>query len=337
MNTIKKTAIIILTALVLFSCKHNRLNVNVTDIDVSIELTRLDKIMFETDASLLSDILLDFEKAHPYFAQLYFENIINIGLPDNEDFSDLLLQFVNDTVYRKVANSMLSVFSNFDALESNIKNGFKHYSFYFPKKPIPSVYTYFSGFNESMVVAEDLIGVSLEKYLGADCVYYDYLGIPKYKSANMNPQKIVPDIFYAWALTEFPYNDSADNLLSNMVHQGKMLYFTEAMSPRLPDSLLIGYSTKQLTWCKKNEAKMWSYLIEKRILYSSERLDLKKYIGDSPFTSVFSKESPGRVGVWLGWQIIRSFMNNNPEVTMAELMELNNAQDILNRSKYHPE
>lgn len=337
MNTIRKIAIFILAALALLSCKQNRLNVNVSDIEISIELIRFDKIMFETDAAQLSDSMLAFDKTHPYFSQLYFEDIISIGLPDNEAFNELLLQFVNDTVYRQVANSMLSVFSNFDALESNIENGFKHYRYYFPERTIPSVFTYFSGFNESLIVAEDIIGVSLEKYLGANCVFYDLLGIPKYKSANMNPQKIVPDIFYAWAITEFPYMDSADNLLSNMIHQGKMLYFTEAMNPRLPDSLIIGYSATQLTWCKKHEAEMWSYLIEKQILYSIERLNLKKYIGDGPFTSAFSNDSPGRVGVWLGWQIVRSFMNNNPEVTMAELMELNNAQDILNRSKYYPE
>jgi len=163
------------------------------------------------------------------------------------------------------------------------------------------------------------------------------LGIPKYKTQNMVPQKIVPDVFYAWAITEFPFNENTNNLLSNMVYQGKLLYFTEAMNPNLPDSIIIGYTSQQLNWCKQNEANMWAYLAEKRLLYNSERLELRKYIGDGPFTNTFSHESPGRTGVWLGWQIVRSYMNKNHSTSLNDLMEMNNAQEILNNSAYFPE
>ena len=122
-----------------------------------------------------------------------------------------------------------------------------------------------------------------------------------------------------------------------MIYQGKAIYFTKAMCPDLPDSIIMGYSSKQLKWCIKNESKMWGYLIEKKMLYNYERLTLQKYVGEAPFTNTFSNESPGRTGSWLGWRIVCSFMNKNPKVTLNELVRNNNAQTILTHSGYFPE
>jgi hypothetical protein len=332
-----KYLILILLALTLFACKKNRLKINVSDIKVELSLQHYEKVMFENEPDLVNDLLLSRYEEDASFIDLYTEEIIKIGPIHNDGFKQYLKDFLTDTVYTQVASEVLNTFSNMETIETDLLKGFKHYRHYFPNKDIPNIYTYFSGFNESMVVAEDFIGISLDKYLGSDCVFYEYLGIPRFKAANMSPQKIVPDVFYAWAITEFPYRDSVDNLLSNMIYQGKLLYFTEAMSAHLPDSVLIGYRPDQLKWCKNHEAQMWTYLVEKRLIYNTERLELRKYIGDSPFTNTFGNDSPGRTGVWLGWQIVRSFMNNNKTVSLAELMEMHDAQELLNQSKYYPD
>jgi gliding motility-associated lipoprotein GldB len=327
----------IVLVLLFISCKQNRLKINTDNIEVAIHLERFDELLFNTEQFSLSQKISDACEQHPDFCKLYFEDIVQLGPPDSAFFENNLLLFINDTVYQKVAKSVLETFSDFETHKNEIETGFKHYKYYFPQKPVPDLYTYFSGFNESLIIAEDFIGLSLENYLGANCEFYQYLGIPKYKTQNMVPQKIVPDIFYAWAITEFPFNENTNNLLSNMVYQGKLLYFTEAMNPNLPDSIIIGYTSQQLNWCKQNEANMWAYLAEKRLLYNSERLELRKYIGDGPFTNTFSHESPGRTGVWLGWQIVRSYMNKNRNTSLTDLMEINNAQEILNNSAYFPE
>lgn len=332
-----KYLILLLLVVALFACKKNRLKVDVSDIELELNLHRFEKVMFENAPDEVPDLLLSLYDEHASFIDLYTEEIIKIGPIHNDDFAQYLKTFLTDTVYTQVAAAVLTTFSNLEPIETDLQKGFKHYRYYFPNKLVPDIYTYFSGFNESMVVAENFIGISLDKYLGTDCVFYQYLGIPRFKGANMNPQKIVPDVFYAWAITEFPYRDSIDNLLSNMIYQGKLIYFTEAMSPHLPDSLLIGYRADQIKWSKVHEAQMWTYLVEKRLIYNTERLELRRYIGDSPFTNTFGNDSPGRTGVWLGWQIVRSFMNNNKELTLADLMEMNDAQELLNRSKYYPD
>lgn len=332
----KYLSFIVLIAL-FFSCKRDKLDINVSKVDVTVTTTRVDELLFEKDPGTYSSNLEKIKTDHRGFFDLYSNYVLKIGTFETPGFETYLKSFISDSVISRVADSVHFVFNDFRKTEKQIAEGFKHYKTYFPYRPIPKVYTFISGFNQSIITGDSVIGIGLDKYLGADCVFYNYLGIPQYKSATMTPQKIVPDLFYALFITEFPYRDSIDNLLSNMIYQGKALYFVEAMCPSLPDSVIAGYSPKQIKWCKQNEASMWTFLVEQKQLYDIERLTLQRYTGDAPFTNTFSNESPGKTGNWIGWRIIQSFMKKNPEVTLPQLLEITNAQDILSRSGYFPE
>jgi hypothetical protein len=332
-----KYFLIIVFAFILISCKHDPLDINVSGIEVKLKVNRMENLLFVKDTSTLSNNLEIIRKNHSGFFDIYTNHVLNIGTSDTPGFKNYLASFISDTVISRVADSVQHVFNDFNGIEKQLTAGFKHYKYYFTNAQIPEIYTCITGFNQSIFTSDYGIGIGLDKYIGSGCIFYNYLGIPQYKIANMHPGKIVPDIFYSLFITDFPYRDSLNNLLSNMIYQGKILYFTKAMCPDLPDSIIMGYSSKQLKWCKENEQQMWSYLIERKLLYDFERLTLQKFVGDAPFTNSFSKESPGRTGSWLGLRIIQSFMNKNPKVTLKELIQLNNAQLILNRSGYFPE
>jgi hypothetical protein len=293
--------------------------------------------MFGVEKQVLDENVEMIKSKHLNFFDIYTSYVLNIGTTNSPDFETHLHSFINDTVFSKVADSALIAFENIDWLKEEITKGFKHYKYYFPSATIPPVYTCISGFTKSVFIANDGIGIALDKYFGSDCIFYSYLGIPQYKRNNMHPGKIVPDIFYSMYLSDFPYSDSLNNLLSNMIYQGKALYFTKAMCPSVPDSIIMGYSANQLKWCKENETEMWTYLVERKLLYDNERLTLQRYIGDAPFTNTFSSDSPGRTGCWLGWQIIRSYMEKNPETTLNDLLLMNNSQQLLNQSGYFPD
>ena len=153
---------------------------------------------------------------------------------------------------------------------------------------------------------------------------------------NMYKERIPSDVAFAWAITEFEDQNSATSLLDNMVEKGKMMYLVDAMLPDTPDSLKIGYTETQLEWCEANEPAMWTYLIEQKMLYSTKRMDIVRYINDAPSTSGFPVESPGRSGVWIGWQIVRQYMKKHPDITLSELMSNKDYQKILNESEYDP-
>jgi hypothetical protein len=230
----------------------------------------------------------------------------------------------------------LSVFPDITIIESEIGKAFSYYHYYFPDYQIPAVYTFIGGFNQSMVVADSILAIGLDKYLGSDCDFYNRLETPKYLQINMHPAKIPTDALKAWALTEFVYNDSVDNLVNNMVYHGKIQYFLDAMFPETPDTLKFGYTAEQLKWCTTNEKQMWNSLIDQKLLFSTDYMTINKFINPAPFTSGFPNESPGRADIWLGYKIVQKYMDRHPKITLEELMKDHQYQKILSESRYEP-
>jgi len=140
----------------------------------------------------------------------------------------------------------------------------------------------------------------------------------------------------AWAMTEFEFNDSVDNIITNMVYNGMIMYLLDVLLPGYHDTLKIAYSSKQIDWCKTNEKKMWTYLVEKKFLFSSDYMEIKRLFNDGPFTATFSNQSPSRTGVWLGWQIIKSYMKHNPNLKIQDIMKDRNYMKIFNSAGYYP-
>jgi len=153
---------------------------------------------------------------------------------------------------------------------------------------------------------------------------------------NMYREKIPSDCIMAWALSEYEFNDSTDNLLSNMVYNGQIMFYVKSMLPHQPDSLIMGFTGDEMNFCRNNEARMWEYLIENKLLFETERSVIRKFTGDGPFTKDFTSESPARAAVWLGWRIVESYSENNPKLSLKDIIEVRDYQKILTLSKYDP-
>ena len=335
-TVVSKFAFVIL--IVFISCKSNPLKVDISKIKNEIKIVRFEKELFALTKTDSLQPVVELREKYPGFFDVFTYKIIQIGGIDDTLFMAGLNQFLTDSMILSVKSETEKRFSDFEPIENEFVKAFKYYQFHFPDKKLPVVYTFISGFNHSVVTAENIIGIGLDKYLGRDCEWYQKLNsTPQYKILNMHPGKIVPDAVYAWGMTEFNNNSNATTLLDHMIYQGKLMYFTDALLPDTPDSLKIGFTQKQLKWCKMNEAEMWGNLIENKLLYSNKRMDIVRYINAAPSTSGFPSESPGRTGVWLGWQIVRRYMQKFPETSLPALMQNTDYQQILNDSKYFPD
>lgn len=319
----------------LFSCNRNPLKINVSNVPLDLKIKHLDVDLLKLKQDEIPSSLPQLKASYKEFFDIFTYRMIAIGGTEQENFPQLLSSFVSDTLINSLKTDVAQKIDTL-GLRKELELAFKHYKFYFPQKEIPIIYTCISGFNQSVVTADLLIGVSLDKYLGFDSRFYPRLGLPVYKRRNMHPQKMVPDMMYAWATTEWPKADEGNSLLSQMINEGKMMYFVEAMLPDLPDTLKIGFTKKQLEFCKKSEASMWAFLAEHKLLFSTDRMSIKRFMDDGPYTSAFTDESPARTGTWIGWQIVRSYMKQHKEVKLAELMEMKDFQGVLNQSGYQP-
>jgi hypothetical protein len=336
--TFKKIFFLALILSVFFSCKRNPLKVDISGIETEVEIVRFEEDLFSVPLKDTLPELTVLRERYPEFFDLFTWKVINAGGIGQDDFPEMIGKFLTDTMIMNVKQQVEKEFSGFRNTEKELVKAFKYFHYHFPDNELPVIYTMISGFNQSVVTAENIIGVSLDKYLGRDYSYYHQLSnVPLYKITNMYPRKMIADIAYAWGVTEFDESMYITTLLDHIIHQGKLMYFVDAMLPEVHDTLKIGYTAEQLRWCKNNEPQMWNHLIENKMLFTNRRMEILRFINDAPSTTGYPIESPGRSGIWLGWQIVRQYMKKYSDVTLRELMENRNYQQILNDSGYFPE
>lgn len=321
------------------SCRKNHYNVNTSGININIEIKRLEKDLFTTNPGDVISLVPSLKIKYRGFLQL-FSYVINTGDINESSFGDFLLRFCTDKQNNEVYSLVSKKFPEVKSIENGLDNAFRHYIHYFPERKAPGVFTCISGFNNSIITGDSVLGISLDRYLGADCVYYPRLEIYKYIASRMTPENIVPDCMYGWGSSEWvldSMNYSTDNVLTEIIHFGKLKYFEKCMLPDLSDELLFGFTEDQLKFCGNNESQMWEYLVEHDLLFSTDQFSIRKITGEAPFTSFFTNESPGRAGIWIGFRIVESYMMKNPDVTLKDLMKSTDIQGILEKAKYNPQ
>ncbi len=326
---------VFLISLLISSCNNNPFkNVDLSDSNVQLIFHSLDNDLFD-NTDINKQRIEKLKDKYPQILPLFTTEVIRIGYPEDKGVDSLLKAFVTDTMIIKV-KEMVDDKINKQQVNKDIEKAFRYYKYYFNNAVIPTVFTCISGFNQSIIMTDSIMGIGLDKYMGDDCKYYSQLGINAYQQINMKPEKIASDAMYAWIMTNFPFTDYGSQLIDKMIYEGKLLYILDAILPDTPDNLKIGYTPEQIKFCEENEADMWRYLAENKMLFSSDRMDIIRYTGDAPYTSSFSSDSPGRTACWLGWQIVRSYMENNQDITLLVLMSNKDCKQLLNKSKYHP-
>jgi hypothetical protein len=186
------------------------------------------------------------------------------------------------------------------------------------------------------------MSIGLDMFLGKDSKFYGAIvqSVPLYQSRRFEPEYIVPRVTEVYAREElFPERDEDQTLLAKMVHNGKILYFMDQVLPEsTADTIKIGYTGQQMAWCQQYEGNIWGYFLENEFLYETDYQKIQVYLTDGPFTPQLGdkRSSPPKLGVWIGWQIVRRYMSENPKVTLQELMKDTDAQKILTKAKYKP-
>lgn len=196
--------------------------------------------------------------------------------------------------------------------------------------------TFISGFNYPITTTDTTLGLSLDMYLGAQNKYYQMLQWPKYKVRYLSKEYLVADAMRWWIIHCFDKSEPINNLLNHMIFHGKMYYALDAVLPFTEDSIKIQYSGKQMEYIAQYKKNLWAHFTEKDRLYKNDLKELGPYVAEGPFTTVISKECPPRIATYIGWQIVRAYMDKNPDVTLQQLMEEKDAQKILTKSKYKP-
>ena len=327
---------VISAGLLMTGCKQHSLQVDVSGIAYTAAVERFDKRLFGMDLDTVDQAIGGLYREFGDFFDVFNVHVISIGPASARLYPTYLSMFINDPINREVYEYGESIFAEMSGINQRVASGVKHYLYHYPDSIPPRIIGYVSRFNQGLFTVGRFIGVGLDQYLGADCDYYTQMGIARYLVRKKVPERIPLDIMYAWATQLYPYNDSADHVLSRMIHQGQLTYFLQAMFPDLGDAELMGFTTDQMRWCQNNESQMWTHLVEEKLLFSSDPLDIRKLIEDAPNTPFYTSESPGKAAVWQGLQIIRAYAARNSKLSLHAILSNRDYQEILRESRYDP-
>ncbi len=309
----------ILLSFFFLSCeKKSKSEKVIEDISVNIEVRRFDKAFFEATPENLDNI----KKDYPLFFPL-----------GNTD--EVWIEKMQNPQWRELYGEVQKQYSNFDPIKKEFEEVFKHIKYYFPETKTPKVVTVIGDmdYNNKVIYTDSLVVIALELYLGKDHRFYQF---PSYIQRNFERNQIMPDVVSGF----FKYKTKPNlekNFLSKMIYAGKELYLKDAILPDYSDADKIGYTPEQLVWCQENEVYMWEYFIQKELLYNDDPKLGSRFVSPAPFSKFYleiDNESPGQVGAWIGWQIVRSYMDNN-EVSVKELLNID-TKEIFEKSKYKP-
>ena len=297
--------------------------------NVPVKIHRYGKALFEIDTS---DFFNEVNALMGEFS-LFLGNSIQ-----NQEQLKPLYEYIADTQLISLSEIVRVKFDNIDWLENDLSDAFSRYHYFFPDKEIPEVYTYISHiyYEQPVIVENDVMIIALDTYLGEKTPQYTGLGLPFYKIRTMDADYIMVDAMKAMYNKQLDPKFQQRTLIDKMIGAGKLMFFLDAVLPQVNDSIKIRYTASQMDWIEKNKENVWGFMVSNKLFYSADFQIHTKMIQDGPFTTGFSNDSPPRIGAWLGWQIVREYMRNNPQISLKQLINTNDSQIIFNNSGYKP-
>ena len=324
---------ILAICLMMASCQKNepaykaKLDINPDPYD--LEFDRYEVVLFSLDTNDFQVELMNVQDRYRVFLG---------GDLNNPDAVQYLKDFATDpfsiTLYEKVK----AVFSDLKQIEPEVEDVFAHFHYYYPEIELPKkAFTCITGVHPDeppVQIIDDQLVISLDWYLD-DEELYDQIGMPRYMSLRRNVSTLAKEVaeqLYMYYLYEWR---KQGQIVGEMVFYGRRDFFVEAMCPELPDSVLLGYSSKQWQWAVENEGQVWADIVGNRRLYDASLDAYMMFFGDGPFTQAYSNDAPSRLGEFFGLNISRSYFSNN-EVSFQDLMQRKDLQNVFQDSGYKP-
>ncbi|MGK9119573.1 gliding motility lipoprotein GldB [Olivibacter jilunii] len=324
----------------LMACKH-RQEPDVSNIQLDIKIERFDQSLDSLTAYNLSEKHSQWQKKYDQFYSDFITHMLQAGnLQDTSELFNNYRKILQSRDFIALKKSISQTYPTLNAQEEQLTIAFKHLKYYFPNIEVPKFIAFFSGFTVQSPINEHYIGIGLDMFLGANSPFYPALikSIPLYISRRFTQENIVPRTVETYLREElFPEPDKGNpSMLDLMLYNGKIMYLMDRSMPLLADSLKIGYTAAQTNWANTYEKDIWAWFLEENLLYETDYYKIQKHFGEAPFTPELGShnESAPKLGIYLGWQIVKKYMEAHPQTSLMDLLRIEDAQQLLRDARY---
>ncbi|MBI1342989.1 MAG: hypothetical protein GC171_08655 [Terrimonas sp.] len=335
----RKMLLAVLALPILFSCNNHQNLPDISGIKVSIPFERFEKVFFANDSNDIAGGLSSVSREYPDFYPDFMQQILGVsGRPDDANTQSVTLSFLRG--YTWVYDTLSQMYRDITPVKAELEKSFRYLKYYFPEYQTGKAITFIGPFDApGVALTRSGLAIGLQQYAGRNfSIYHSTIGeqlFPTYISRRFEPQYISTNCIRAVLNEMFPDHSSGKPLVEQIIEKGKQWYALDKVLPGIADSIKTGYTTKQLEWCAANEGEIWSFVLQNENLNSIEPVVIQTYIGESPFTQGMPEVSPGNIGQWIGWQIVKKYAESQSSLSLKAIMQTD-ARKILDEAKYKP-
>lgn len=340
LKTLQKYSFFLIITMVSCGDHSTIIRPDVSAIDLDVKIDRFDQKMKNLKKDDVSKSNVLWQQAYPHFYPDYMMEMLEIGNPkDSLYVQPILAEVIQKKDFIDLSSAVKKKFPNLNQQEKELTQAFKYIKYYYPDYQIPQLIAFIGGFSFQTPIGQDYVGIGLDMFLGADSEFYPVLikSIPLYISRRFTPENISPRVVEVILREDIvPESGSTFNTLQHMIHNGKILYAMDVVLENASDEVKIGYTKEQLDWAKKYQKDIWTWFVQENLLYNTDYNRIQKYFTEAPFTPELGEnnESAPKLGSYIGWMIVRKYMERNSTINLRELLENDNAQQILEESKF---
>ncbi len=318
----KKNILLIVGIILITACqkKKDELETSIAALNTDIEIERFDVLFGNATKTNLAEL----KKTYPFMFSRRFSD-------------SLWLDKIKDTIHQELVEEVQAKYKTTDALEIELEQFFNHLKYYYSQFTPPRVITTTTmvDYRNRVIVTDTIALLGLDNYLGED--HHFYQGIQQFIRKDFNSEQIAVDFAGAYA-ERYIRQAQRKTFLDEMIYHGKQLYFKALMLPQKTEAQIMGYTTEELEWVKANEHYIWRYFVEKELLFDTDTKLLSRFINPAPFSKFYLAEidgdSPGRIGQYIGWQIVKAYMTHHT-VDLANMLQTE-PKAIFDTSKFKP-
>ena len=317
---------------------------DVSKVLANVQLIRYDAMLMEMDPDKPESSYLNLLSKYPRMTELYFKELTRLHSTERDTFYNRIAGFLRDKRITSLGDTIKYIFPYDMDMAKILALPSKYLRYYFPEYGLPEFYALFTEFGYQTFIFEDkdrrnAIGIGLDYFLGED---FDYKKIDpgnaifsSYLTRTYTPEYI-PKKVMEMIVIDLVGEPSGKRFIDKMLYQGKKAYILEHLLPETPDSILWEFTSDQMKWVEDNEQEMWSFFLEKELMYETNHLKVAHYLDPAPTSKGMPANAPGRTAAYSGYKIVKSYMKRNPDISMQELIKLRDSQRFLEESKYKP-
>lgn len=333
------------------ACTNESENVpDTSSVTITLNTKRFDTELYAIDTNNIGEGLTKLKRKFPDFLDYFLDTLMAYGIKGNYNdttsaIRDNLKPFLVYKDYKELQNYIVKQYPDTKQTDESLLNGFKLLKYYFPEYKVPNIMYLNMGLSRwtSFAVDSNTMCIGLDMFLGDDFPWYTSVGEPAYMRTHRRKEYIPVSVFTTLYRIGTPIKTQDKSLLELMLQRGKEKYFVHKILPSVPDSVLFGFSSRQMEWCEKNEAWAYNFFVKNQLLYSKEAQNIMPYVTDGPFArgmeaaNADEKFTPGNIGSWIGYRMIRSYAAQHSGISLSDLLKKEiDAGTFLNEAKYKP-